>query len=113
MPDIFCKIINGEIPATVEHRDEDFIVLHDINPQAPVHLLIIPLRHIQYFADCAADDCMLMGKALLLAEQMAKMNGLTNGYRLIVNQGPDGGQVVPHLHFHLLGGTHLGPKIVK
>ena len=113
MQDIFCKVINGEIPAQVDYRDKDFIVIHDINPQAPVHLLVIPIKHIVNFSECAENDCVLMGRALLLAEKMAKEAGLHGGYRLIVNQGSDGGQVVPHLHLHILGGQPLGPKLVR
>ncbi len=112
MDDIFCKIINGEIPAQTDYRDKDFIVIHDIHPQAPVHLLIIPIKHFTGIEDFTDGTTSILGKALQLADRIAHEKGL-QGYRLIINEGPDGGKVVPHLHIHLLGGKHLGPKIVQ
>lgn len=110
--DVFCKIIAGEIKADFVYKDNDFFVIKDINPQAPVHLLIIPAEHrlnIHDFKDKEA----LLGKALLIADKIAHDMKLEKGYRLILNEGEDGGKLVPHLHIHLLGGKKLGPKIVK
>jgi len=112
--DIFCKIINGEIPADIVWQDEDFLVIKDINPQAPVHLLIIPKKHFESLHDFTEGDAPLLGKALLVAEQMAKQTGAhEKGYRLVINEGEHGGKLVPHLHVHLLGGKFLGPKITQ
>lgn len=112
--DIFCKIINGEIPADVVWQDDDFLVIKDINPQAPVHLLIIPKKHFEALHNFTEGDASFLGKALLVAEQMAKQTGVhEKGYRLIINEGEHGGKLVPHLHIHLLGGKALGAKIVK
>ena len=114
--DIFCKIIKGELGHDEDKtviRDDDFMVIHDIHPQAPVHLLIIPVKHFTSLSDFKEEDAGLLGKALIMADKVANKVGLINGYRLIINKGADGGQVVPHLHIHLLGGEKLGPKIVK
>lgn len=112
--DIFCKIIKGEIPADVVWQDDDFLVIKDIHPQAPVHLLIIPKKHFEALHDFTEKDAPILGQALLVAEQMAKQAGVhEKGYRLIVNEGQHGGKLVPHLHIHLLGGKNLGSKIVK
>ena len=111
--DVFCKIIKGELKADVVYKDEEFWVIKDINPQAPVHLLIIPVEHFLKIEDFA-DSAELLGKAFLLADKMAHKQGLgEKGYRLIVNEGVHGGKLVPHFHVHLLGGKSLGPKIVK
>ena len=110
--DVFCKIINGELKGDVVYKDEDFWVIRDINPQAPVHLLIIPAKHFLMIEDFK-DESGLLGKALLLADRIAHEQGLEKGYRLIMNEGEDGGKLVPHFHIHLLGGKKLGSKIVK
>ena len=110
--DIFCKIASGEIKKDFVYKDEDFMVFKDINPQAPVHLLIVPVEHHFNIHDFDGKE-KLLGKALLLADKVAHDMKLENGYRLILNEGEDGGKLVPHLHIHLLGGKKLGPKIVK
>jgi len=112
--DVFCKIIAGEIKADIVHRDEDFIVMKDINPQAPVHLLIIPVKHVNSLEDfMEGNNNGLLGKALVTAHKAAHEAGIAEkGYRLIMNEGEYGGKLVPHLHIHLLGGKKLGPKIV-
>lgn len=110
--DVFCKIIAGEIKSDFVYRDEDFIVIKDINPQAPVHLLIIPVKHHLNIHDFEGEEA-LLGKALLVADKVAHDLKLEKGYRLILNEGEDAGKLVPHLHIHLLGGKKLGPKIVK
>ncbi|MEK9157967.1 MAG: histidine triad nucleotide-binding protein [Patescibacteria group bacterium] len=112
--DIFCKIINGEISAEIFWQDEDFLVIKDIHPQAPVHLLIISKRHIGDLKEVGVGDSALLGKIFLIAEQVAKQAGISeSGYRLIINEGEHAGKLVPHLHVHLLGGKELGAKIVQ
>jgi histidine triad (HIT) family protein len=113
--DIFCKIIKGELPADVVYKDDDFWVIKDINPQAPVHLLIVPVKHYFSLEDFMEEEnAELLGKALIVAHKAAHQNGIADkGYRLILNEGEYGGKLVPHLHIHLLGGKKLGPKIIK
>ncbi len=115
MSDIFCKIIAGEVKADFVYRDDDFIVIKDINPQAPVHLLVIPVKHFTSLEDfLEGDNNGLLGKGLVVAHKVAHEVGIADkGYRLIINEGEYGGKMVPHLHIHLLGGKKLGPKIVK
>ncbi len=106
---IFCKIGRGEVPGTFLHRDDRCFVIRDIHPKAPTHLLAIPLRHVTAVAGLAAGEEPLVGHLLAVAGQAAKREGLAdNGYRLVVNQGDDGGQEVAHLHVHVLGGRRLG-----
>lgn len=113
--DVFCKIITGKIKADFVYKDNDFAVIKDINPQAPVHLLIIPVRHADSLEDFLEEkDNELLGKALIVAHRVAHQVGIAEkGYRLIMNEGEYGGKLVPHLHIHLLGGKKLGPKIVR
>jgi histidine triad (HIT) family protein len=99
---LFERIIAREIPAKIEHEDELCIVLHDIQPQAPVHLLIIPKKALPRIGAATNDDQALLGHLLLTAGNLAKKLQLANGFRLVVNNGPDGGESVPHLHVHLL-----------
>ncbi len=110
--DIFCKIIKGELKADVVYKNKDFWVIRDINPQASVHLLIIPAEHFLKIEDFE-NGAELLGEAFLLADKIAHEQGLERGYRLIVNEGEHGGKLVPHFHIHLLGGKRLGPKMVK
>ena len=100
---IFEKIIAREIPAKIVYEDDDLLAFHDVNPQAPVHLLIVPKRVIPRLADASASDEAVLGKLLLAAKKIATELGLTNGYRVVINNGPDAGESVPHLHVHLLG----------
>jgi len=111
--DVFCKILAGELPADRVYEDDDFIVIRDIKPAAPVHLLIIPKKHYDSLADFNPEDAEILGKALLVAEKMATQQGLERGYRLVLNEGEHGGKLVPHLHIHVLGGKRLGPKVVQ
>lgn len=112
--DIFCKIIKGEAKAEFVYQNEDFIVIKDIKPQAPVHLLIIPKIHIDQISNLDQNSSNLLGNMLLVASKVAEIVGVNkSGYRLILNQGPDSGQIISHLHLHLLGGKSLGAKIVK
>lgn len=105
MPTLFTKIINGEIPATIVYQDEHCVAFRDIDPKAPVHILIVPRAEIPGVAEVpeSGDHQHLLNAARKIAEQ----EGLTNGYRLVINQGADGGQTVDHLHVHLLGGRPL------
>ena len=99
---IFQRIIDREIPAKIEHEDDLCIVLHDLHPQAPVHLLIIPKKLIPRIGEATPADQALLGHLLLTAGALARKLNLENGFRLVVNHGPDGGESVPHLHVHLL-----------
>jgi histidine triad (HIT) family protein len=113
MSDIFCNIIAKEIPANIVVENDYAIAIEDIHPQAPVHVLIIPKKHITSIMDISPEDSNLMGKLFVMAQEVAKKLGLEyKGFRLITNQGEDGGQIIDHLHLHLLGGKKLGPKIV-
>jgi histidine triad (HIT) family protein len=112
--DVFCKIIKGELKADFVYKDDDFMVIKDINPKAPVHLLIVPMEHYDSFEDFKNKDAALLGRGLLLAHKMAHQSGVAKkGYRIIINEGEYGGKLVPHFHIHLLGGKRLGPKIVQ
>ncbi len=104
---IFGKIIRKEIPADIVYEDELAIAFNDINPQAPVHILVIPKQPIAKLSDAEPHDHRLMGHLLLTAKRVADQAGLTNGYRVVINTGPDGGQTVYHLHLHILGGRHM------
>lgn len=104
---LFGKIIRREIPADIVYEDDRALAFRDINPQAPVHILIIPKQPIENIAAAADTDCELLGHLLLTAKAIAEQEGLTNGYRLVANTGVDGGQTVYHLHVHLLGGRAL------
>jgi histidine triad (HIT) family protein len=104
---IFKRIIDKEIPASIVYEDDDVLAFNDVNPQAPVHVLVIPKKEIASIADASDEDGPLLGRLLLTIRDLAKRLGLENGYRVVVNIGPDGGQTVPHLHFHLMGKRHL------
>jgi len=105
---IFEKIIAREIPAKIAYEDELVLAFHDINPQAPVHVLIVPKKPIPRIALAANEDQRLLGHLLLKAADVAAKLGLKeNGYRLVINSGPQGGESVPHLHCHILGGRHM------
>lgn len=101
---IFCRIVKGELPAKKIHEDDEIVVFPDIHPAAPVHLLMVPKEHFATLADAHAKHEMLLGRMLLLAPRLAREQGATNGYRVVINNGPDGGQEVYHLHVHVLGG---------
>ena len=104
MKTIFQKIIDREIPAKLAHEDEHCIAIHDINPQAPVHVLIIPKKLIPRVGEASAADQPVLGHLLLTAAALAKKLGVAeSGYRIVINNGRDGGETVPHLHVHLLG----------
>ena len=110
MPSIFTRIINGEIPARVVKRTDDMIAFHDVNPQAPVHVLVVPVLEKKAVRDfTGAEGQQLLGRLMQLAAEVATELGLdAKGYRIVANTGDHGGQSVDHLHLHVLGGRHLG-----
>ncbi len=106
---LFCLIARGEIPADVVHRDDDVVAFRDINPRAPTHILIVPIRHIESAAELTEAEGPLLGRLFAVAAQIARDAGVAeHGYRLVTNSGPAAGQTVPHLHFHLMGGRSMG-----
>lgn len=110
---IFCKIIKGEIPSTKVYEDEDILAFNDINPAAPIHILVIPKKHIESLAHMQKEDEAIVGKIYGVINKIAEEKGFKdNGYRVIVNCGKDAGQEVMHLHFHVLAGAKFGDKIV-
>ena len=104
---IFSKIISREIPADIVYEDDLALAFKDITPQAPVHILVIPKKPIPQISEAQAEDQELLGHLLLTAQKVASEAGLTNGYRLVINNGSDGGQTVFHLHIHILGGRAM------
>jgi histidine triad (HIT) family protein len=109
---IFCRIIAGEVPSDIVYQDEDFLAFRDISPQAPIHVLIIPKTHISSSAELTEGQQGLVGRLIIIAKNLAEKEGITKrGYRLVINCGPDGGQVVRHLHLHLIGGKRLEDKL--
>jgi histidine triad (HIT) family protein len=104
---IFSKIIRREIPADIVYEDDLCLAFKDINPQAPIHALVIPKQAIAKLSDADSQDHALMGHLLLTAKRVADQLGLENGYRVVINTGPDGGQTVYHLHLHILGGRQM------
>ncbi len=104
---LFCRIVRGDAPAAIVHRDDDVIAFHDTNPQAPTHILVIPTRHIASVAALAEADRELAGHLLLTAARIADQIGLQKGYRLVTSIGRQGGQHVDHLHLHILGGRQM------
>jgi histidine triad (HIT) family protein len=109
---LFCRIVAGQIPADVVFQDNDSIAFRDINPQAPKHILIVPKAHVSSLAEVTRKQQGLLGHLLMVAKEVAeKENFSTKGYRVTINCGPDGGQVIPHLHLHLLGGRRLDDQM--
>ena len=110
---LFCRIVRGEIPATVVYQQDGVTAFRDIAPQAPTHVLVIPDQHIAGVAAMGEADAQVVGRLLRAAAEVARAEGIEErGYRLIVNQGADAGQTVPHLHVHLLGGRPLPTPLV-
>ncbi len=108
---VFCKIGNGELPAEFVYQDEEITAFKDVKPSAPIHILIVPKKHLGSVNDVSKDDQALLGKMILLAKKIAVDLGVEkSGYRLCVNNGPDACQAVQHLHMHLLAGQKLNPK---
>ena len=109
---LFCAIIAGEIPSAKVYEDEDVFAFRDINPQAPVHVLVVPKEHIASAAEVDENNSHLVGKCFEAVAKIARAEGLENGCRVVNNCGEDGGQTVMHLHFHLIGGRKLSEKII-
>lgn len=111
---IFCKIINKQIPSTIVYEDEEILAFRDIHPAAPVHILIIPKKHIKSIMELSLEDEKVIGKIYSVIQQIAKQENIAQeGFRVIINCGENGGQEVGHLHFHLIGGKKLGTKIAN
>ena len=109
---IFCQIVAGKVPSEILYQDEEVIAFRDIHPVAPTHLVIIPRRHIPSLAYLLQEDLPLIGHLVNIANQLAKREGIAeSGYRLVVNCGEQGGQLVPHLHIHLIGGRRLSDTL--
>ncbi|MFZ0255791.1 MAG: histidine triad nucleotide-binding protein [Gammaproteobacteria bacterium] len=114
MSTIFSKIIRGEVPADIVYQDDQVTCFRDINPSAPVHLLIVPNKEVATVNDLDESDEQLAGRMLLVAKEVAEREGIAqSGYRLIINCNRDGGQEVHHLHMHLLGGHRMGPMVLR
>ena len=107
---IFCKIVAGEIPAKKAYEDDEMLAFHDIAPWAPVHLLVIPKEHIASFYDVGGGHTAMLGRIMALAPRLMREHGVTNGFRTLVNTGPDGRQEVAHLHVHVMGGPRPWAK---
>jgi histidine triad (HIT) family protein len=108
MPTIFTRIINREIPATIVYEDEHCLAFRDVRPQAPTHVLLIPKQEIASIDAITTEDQALLGHLWLTVAKIAAQEGLSSGYRVVVNNGADAGQTVDHIHFHILGGRSLG-----
>jgi histidine triad (HIT) family protein len=104
---LFCKIVEGSIPSAAVYQDDACYAFPDIHPQAPVHVLVVPRKHIVSLAEAEAEDGGLLGHLYLAAAEIARMKGLAKGYRVVMNIGEDGGQTVEHLHLHVLGGRAM------
>jgi histidine triad (HIT) family protein len=106
---VFCRIISGDIQSDIVYQDEQIVAFRDINPKAPVHLLLVPRKHIESAAELSEDDAPIVWQIVAVANRLASEAGVSRkGYRLVFNCGPEGGQEVPHLHLHLLGGRQMG-----
>ena len=109
---IFCRIVAGKVPSDIIYQDEDFLAFRDILPKAPTHVLIIPKAHITSVAELTEGQQKLAGRLIIIAKNLAEKEGIAKkGYRLVINTGPEGGQLVPHLHLHLIGGRKLEAKL--
>ncbi len=104
---LFCKIGKGEIPSDILYQDDELVAFRDIDPKAPLHLLIVPKAHIESAAVLTEDEGAMLGRAFALAARLCAEEGYTNGYRVVTNVGKEGGQSVGHLHFHVLAGRRL------
>jgi histidine triad (HIT) family protein len=106
---VFCRIVRGEAPAAILHLDERLVAFRDLHPMAPLHILIVPVKHLASLSDAEASDATLLGEMLLLAQQIAGQEAVARaGYRLVINTGAEVGQSVQHLHVHLLAGRRMG-----
>lgn len=110
---LFCKIARGEIPSRKVYEDEDVYAFHDIRPVAPVHFMLIPKLHLDSLAQAEPQHAALLGKMMTLAPRLAVEQGLSNGFRTVINTGKGGGQEVFHLHIHIIGGGHIPPMVKR
>lgn len=111
---VFCQIVADQAPARIVYRDERVVAFHDIHPAAPVHLLIVPIRHIASLNELKEEDVPLLAHMILVARRLAEEEGIREaGYRLVINTGAGGGQTVPHLHLHLLGGRSFSSQMTR
>jgi histidine triad (HIT) family protein len=101
---LFCRIARGELPSRKLYEDDEVVAFHDIHPAAPVHFMIVPKAHVDSLIEAGPGHTALLGKMVALAPRLAKEQGCSNGFRVVINNGPDGGQEVNHLHIHILGG---------
>lgn len=108
---IFCKIVRGEIPCRKVYEDDELFAFHDIHPVAPVHFMLIPKLHLASLQEVTGSHAALLGKMLVLAAQLAREQGLNDGFRTVINTGRGGGQEVFHLHIHIIGGGHIPPMV--
>lgn len=109
---VFCKIINGELPSDILYQNQEIMAFRDIKPMAPIHILIIPKKHIPSLADLKDRQAPIIGEMVKLANELARLEGISKrGYRLVISSGIEGGQVIPHLHMHLLGGRELSSRL--
>ena len=108
---LFCMIVAGDIPSTKVYEDETVLAFRDINPQAPTHILVIPKAHISGCGDVTSENASVVAHIFEVIPQIARAEGLENGFRVVSNCGPDACQSVPHLHFHILGGAQLSEKM--
>lgn len=106
---LFCKIVRGEIPCRMLYEDDEILAFHDINPVAPVHFMLIPKTHLGSLVETADEHAALLGRMLVLAPRLASEQGLTNGFRTVINTGKGGGQEIFHLHMHIIGGGSIPP----
>ncbi len=109
---VFCRIVAGEVPAEIVYQEEEFLAFRDIAPQAPTNLLVIPKAHITSAAELTEGQEKLAGRLITIARNLAAKEGIAKrGFRLVINCGLEGGQIVPHLHLHLIGGRHMDAKL--
>lgn len=108
---IFCKIVRGEIPSRKEYEDEEILVFHDINPHAPVHLLVVPKKHIPRLAEAREEDVEILGRCQLVSAEVAKKLGIGDAFRVLNSSGAGAGQDVFHIHYHVLGGWEQAPQM--
>lgn len=109
---IFCKIVAGEAESDIVYQDDEITAFRDIHPVAPTHILIVPNRHLGALSTVTEEDAALIGKMALLAPRIAEQEGIAkSGYRLLINQGPDAGQIIEHLHWHVIGGRRLSRTV--
>lgn len=104
---VFCDIVDGMIPTKIAHEDHLAVAFHDISPKAPTHIVVIPRQHLKDLDEAQPEQELLLGHLLMVAKEVAAKEGLTGGYRVVINRGADGGQSVDHLHLHVLGGRQL------